>query len=104
MFIFLIQLYVPLKNNSGQPFPRSQFEKIQQELTEHFGGSTAYTRTPADGLWQTGDRGCKHDDIAIFEVLTESLDKQWWEQYRQLLENDLSQESIQIIAQEVCKL
>ena len=46
----LIQILLPLFDNGGQPFPRSDYMRVRSELTERFGGLTAFTRTPAEGL------------------------------------------------------
>src|SRR6185436_14131610 len=52
----LVQLLLPLMDQDGKPFPRSQYRKIREVLTERFGGLTAYTRAPAEGLWDEGDQ------------------------------------------------
>ena len=99
--MFVVQLYLPLRSNSGTPFPRSHFDAVNQRLTERFGGVTAYLRAPASGSWHD-DRGeVKHDDIVVFEVLTESIDEQWWKGYRHSLESAFRQEEIVIRAHEV---
>jgi len=44
----LVQLFLPLRDNSDQPFPRDSFATVAAELTERFGGLTAYARSPGD--------------------------------------------------------
>ena len=74
------------------------FAKTRAELTEHFGGLTAYARAPARGLWKTDDGQVARDDIVIFEVLVESLDREWWRDYRAALEARFAQEVLVVRA------
>jgi hypothetical protein len=59
---------------------------------------TAYTRAPAEGLWETGST-VKQDDIVVVEVMVESLDRGWWREYRRELEQLFSQNQIVVRAQ-----
>jgi hypothetical protein len=87
-------------DNQGQLFPESHFARVRQELTERFGGLTAFTRAPAQGLWK--DAGAtRRDDIVVFEVMTETLDAAWWSAYRASLEEAFRQDRIIIRAQPV---
>jgi hypothetical protein len=71
--------------------------RILVELTNRFGGATAFTRAPAAGLWQQG-RSIEHDRIVIMEVMVERLDREWWARYRRSLEREFGQERILIRA------
>jgi hypothetical protein len=53
----LIQILLPLADNAGHPFPDDVLQAIQTELSERFGGLTAYNRAPARGVWTEGGRG-----------------------------------------------
>jgi hypothetical protein len=89
----LIEILLPLNDNSGRPFGREQYAAIRQQLTERFGGLTAFTRSPAQG--STTENGeTVHDDIVVFEVMTEKLDVSWWRNYRRQLEREFQQDSI----------
>jgi hypothetical protein len=99
----LVQLLLPVRDQDGKPFPRSQYRKIRQELTERFGGLTAYTRAPAEGLWDVGDE-VDYDDIVVYEVMVESLDRPWWREYRAGLERDFDQDELVVRAQEIERL
>ncbi|HEY3700181.1 MAG TPA: hypothetical protein VGK97_12655 [Spongiibacteraceae bacterium] len=77
---------------------------MQTDLAAHFGGLTAFTRVPADGLWEADSKTFHYDKIIIVEVLAEALDRTWWRKYREKLEKEFLQETIQILAQEVQKL
>ena len=54
---------------------------MARELTEKFGGVTAFTRSPAEGRWKT-QGGTEHDDIVVMEVMAETLDRDWWKTLR----------------------
>ena len=96
--MYLIQLFLPLYDNKGSAIGEEHFATVRHHLTENFGGVTAYSRAPAKGFWK--DEGKVHkDDIVVFEVMAEKLDKQWWQGYRQVLEARFRQEEILIRAQ-----
>jgi hypothetical protein len=99
----LVQLLLPLMDPDGKPFPRSQYRKIRKELTERFGGLTAYTRAPAEGLWDEGDE-VEFDDIVVYEVMVPDLDRQWWADYRARLEVAFEQEELVVRAQAIERL
>lgn len=100
----LIQILLPLYDNASVPQPAELFEKTREELIGRFGGLTAYTRAPAKGLWQEDASTTLHDDIVIYEVMTESLDDAWWRTYRGMLEQRFRQEAIIVRAQPITLL
>jgi hypothetical protein len=92
--MFAIQIFLPLRNNDGTPFPKSEFDAICQYLTELYGGVTAYVRAPASGSWQNESGEIKHDEIVVYEVLTESIERDWWGDFRKRLESTFKQDEI----------
>lgn len=78
---FVIQLILPIYDNNGQLFPAELSKQVRTELTAKFGGLTAYTRAPAEGTWRDEDGKMQRDDVVIVEVMTPSLDRQWWTRY-----------------------
>ena len=94
----LVQLLLPLYDNDRRPFPRAQFAAVRAELTERFGGVTAYIRAPAQGLWQDDDGDVERDDVAIHEVMVEELDRAWWAAYRERLRRAFGQEELVVRA------
>ena len=100
----LVQLLLPLYDNDGNDFPRAQFEQVARELTERFGGLTAYTRAPAEGRWRAGGAGTTRDEIIVYEVMTYPLDPGWWRDYHTQLEQRFAQDRIVIRAQSVTML
>jgi hypothetical protein len=92
--IQLIQLLIPIHDNDGVPFPRDQFDQVRRELTEAFGGVTAFVRSPAQGFWkETGDAVVR-DDVVMYEVMTDALDRAWWKRYREQLQQRFRQQEM----------
>jgi hypothetical protein len=89
----LIQLLLPLYSNSGVLFEKNLYVAVRKELVAKFGGMTAYTRAPADGLWQESDHIVR-DDLVIYEIMVEGIDQDWWRDYRTVLEERFQQTSL----------
>ena len=95
--MYLVQFLLPRRDNEKRAFDRAEFEKVRAELIERFGGVTAFLQSPASGLWQ--DEGeTSRDELFLFEVMTESLDRDWWRDYRAELERRFRQEVILVRA------
>ena len=90
----LVQLLLPLYDNEGRPFPASQYAAVRAELTKTFGGLTAYTRAPAEGVWNEGGGRASRDDIIVYEVMVDTLDHAWWARLRAELERRFAQEEL----------
>jgi len=76
------------------------FAQLLRELSDRFGGSTAYTRSPAEGIWRSG--GADHrDDIIVVEVMAETLDREWWAAYRKTLEDRFRQQELVVRVQAI---
>jgi hypothetical protein len=99
--MFLVQLLLPTRNPSGGPIPTAAFAAVRHELTDRFGGVTAYLRGPASGLWKRDDGTVEGDEVVMVEVVAESLDREWWGRYRAALEREFQQESILIRANQI---
>ncbi|HUP88136.1 MAG TPA: hypothetical protein VM100_02175 [Longimicrobiales bacterium] len=93
-------MMLPLRDNNGNPFPESQFESVRKELADNFGGVTAFMRAPAKGLWET-DGQLVQDDVVIFEVMVDHLEREFWRLYRLELEKTFRQEQILIRAHKI---
>jgi hypothetical protein len=94
----IVQLFLPLRDNGGEPFGQGSFGRVRQELMDRFGGLTAFTQAPAEGLWKQEGEPAQRDQIVIFEVLVSELDEAWWHHYRRDLEQRFRQEEILIRA------
>ena len=90
----LVQLLLPLYDNQGAVFDRALFDRVKEQLTERFGGVTTYMRSPARGLWKDDAGEVVRDDIVTYEVMADSLDRQWWKDYRRSLEQRFRQDEI----------
>ena len=100
-FVHLIEILLPLSDNDGKRFDAALHAQVRDELIEHFGGVTAFTRSPAEGLWQPGEGERERDEIIIFEVMADWLDRGWWRGYRAELERRFRQDEIVVRAREV---
>jgi hypothetical protein len=94
----LVQVLLPLYDNERHRFDDALFAAVQQELTERFGGVTAYLRSPALGAWKKNESETDYDQIIIVEVMADELDAAWWQQYRKGLERRFRQDTIVVRA------
>jgi hypothetical protein len=92
----LVQIFLPLTDNNGQPFTREWYISISRELNERFGGVTIYQRAPVTGLWKEEEQDTVKDDLIIYEVMAYNMDITFWEPFKKNLEQQFSQESILI--------
>jgi hypothetical protein len=98
----LVQLFIPV--GSKQATQSEQIiTDVQCELTERFGGATAYVNSPANGLWSK-DGQAELDRVVVIEVMVDVLDKSWWQGYRDHLQGLLSQKELLIRALPMEKL
>ncbi len=100
----LVQILLPLFDNQGEAIPQLQFRRVSQELHDRFGGLAAFTRAPAEGRWKGSGAETSHDEIVVFEVMIEGLDRAWWAEYRRELERRFRQEEIVLRAQDIEQL
>jgi hypothetical protein len=96
--MYVIQIFVPLRDNDGIPFPRTMLDSLRRELTDRFGGVTAHVRAPAAGAWKDDEGEVATDDVVIVEVMADDLDRAWWSAFRARLEEHLRQDEIMIRA------
>ncbi len=101
--MYLVQLLLPSYDNAGRRFAPAEFNRVKILLTRLFGGITMFRRSPAEGL-STKASTVVRDEIVIFEVMTGTLDRRWWKQYRRRLEAQFSQDRIVIRASKISVL
>ena len=94
----LLQVLLPMFHNDGRRVPQRHFVTVREELTEQFGGVTVYSRAPAEGIWQDAAAREFHDEVILFEVMVESLDRNWWSAYRHQLADRFEQREIVVRA------
>jgi hypothetical protein len=94
----LVEIFLPLSDNEGREFGPEPLAQVRRELTEAFGGVTAFSRAPALGFWKDDEDKTARDDIVVLEVMTKGLDRSWWGAYRARLEMRFRQDVIVIRA------
>ena len=94
----IVQFLLPLRDNERRPFARADFEKVRAELTERFGGVTAFLQSPASGVWKEEEGETVRDEMLLFEVMVDALDCAWWSGYRAELELRFRQERVLVRA------
>jgi hypothetical protein len=92
----LIQIFLPVFDNQGQAFPKAAFDAVRVQLTDKFGGVTAFVHSPAEGLWESDEGAISRDRVVLFEVMAEAVDRNWWFDYRRFLEASFRQAEIMI--------
>ena len=94
----LVQILLPVRDNEGRPFAGDVHGLTRRELLERFGGVTAYQRAPATGLWEGGSEGVQRDDLVLFEVMANTLDRPWWRSYAAALADRFRPEEVLVRA------
>ena len=103
--MFVVEVFVPLAHSDGKRIAPEVFDGIKSELTERFGGVTAFLRAPAEGQWKPHRaRPVISDQVAIYEVMVRDVDTSWWGRYRRRLERDLGQEQVLVRLHQVTLL
>ena len=91
----LVQILLPTQTRDSAAIAPDEFSRVRVELTEKFGGVTAYTRSPATGLWKRDeDDAIERDQVIMVEVVVDDFDPAWWERYRRQLETRFDQEKV----------
>ena len=96
---YLVQILLPVYDNDGHRFPSAPYNEVRTKLRQMFGGLTAYSRAPAEGVWESGTTVTR-DDIIVVEVMVDLLDCVWWSAYRRDLERLFRQDQIVVRAQD----
>jgi hypothetical protein len=96
--MYLVQLLLPLHDNTRRLFPRESFDEVRREMTARYGGVTAYVRSPAEGAWQDAEGKVLSDEVVIVEVMCDELDRDFWRAYRQSLMQRFVQDEVVVRA------
>jgi hypothetical protein len=94
--MYLIEILLPLYDNEGRRLPKKLFDQTSRSLAKSHGGVTAYTRSPAVGLWKSRGSQLKKDEIIVYEVVTPDWNPKLWKHRRQKWEMAFRQDSILI--------
>jgi hypothetical protein len=93
-----VQLFLPLADDDGQRFPKAAFDAVRDELAERHGGVTAFVRAPAIGVWEDTDGHVERDDVVLFEVMVEPLDREQWSSLARELARRFRQDEVLVRA------
>ena len=104
MSAFLVQILLPVYDDAGKRFAGKLYSEVARELTERFGGVTAYSRAPAKGLWKPAPQRTTRDDIVVYEVMVNALETPWWQRYRVALERRFRQDELVVRAHAIRRL
>lgn len=82
----------------------AELQRLMAELSDGYGGVTAFSRSPAEGLWVSDTDRLERDDIVVVEVMVEELDPATWAALRERLAARLGQQDIVIRATRIERL
>ena len=94
----LIQLFLPLADDAGQRFPKAAFDAVRDDLAARYGGVTAFVRSPAVGLWEDDGGHVERDDVVLFEVMVDELDRGAWSALARDLAGKFRQDEVMLRA------
>jgi hypothetical protein len=100
----LVQIFLPLRDDAGQAFPKALYDHVRGELTDRFGGVTAFVRSPAVGAWEDDRGAVQRDEVVLFEVMAGNVDHGWWARYREDLQRRFRQDEVLVRASAVERL
>lgn len=94
--MFLVQIFIPTRDNEGDRFPEAHYTSLRDELAGRFGGATIYARAPVEGLWQKSPHATDADNLIIYEAMAGTIDESYWKSLKSRLETSFRQEEILI--------
>ena len=80
-----MHLVVPFRDNSGRPFAAEKICRGPANSHRAVRRPDGFPRSPAQGT-TTGGGETVHDEIVVFEVMTENAGRGWWRNHRIQLE------------------
>jgi hypothetical protein len=91
--MYLIQILLPLRDSRNELFEQRLFDDVRTDLARHFGRVHAYIRPHLSEAWR-GSQELIADDVVIFELMTDRLEREFWRLYRRELQDVFQQESL----------
>jgi len=101
---YIVQVFIPLEEDGQPGAQKHDLAVVEREMVEKFGGVTAFIHHPAIGIWKDPPGKTVKDKVVIFEVMTATVDRSWWNDYKRMLQSRLRQEEILIRALPTVKL
>lgn len=77
----LVQLFLPLPDKAGAPFPAAAYDAPRTERIDAFAGAAAYPHAPATGLWKNGNATARRDHRVPSQAMIETLERDRWTRY-----------------------
>lgn len=96
----LVEILLPIIDGAVL---RREIKPLRRQLTERLGGVTVFARSPGEGLWDDEVRAVR-DEIVVVEIMTATIDHNWWRTLRTELEERLSQKEIVVHAHRMERL
>jgi hypothetical protein len=95
----LIQILLPM-TAAGRSADEmgAAFLRTREELVANFGGATAHSQAPAEGVWTTPEGARDIDRMVMVEVVARSFDRAWWRRYADALAARFGQDTIHVRA------
>ncbi|ERJ59286.1 inorganic diphosphatase [Sphingobacterium paucimobilis] len=100
----LFEIFVPLTTQEGKSFPDRYYDDLKNLLLNEFGGVTVYHRSPATGAWDGNKTGIDQDQLIVFEVMSLSAEKKFWDTLKHELEMQFHQDEILIRSSRINRL
>jgi hypothetical protein len=100
----LIEIFLPMYDPNGTRFPQNLYAATRDELVSRFGGLTAHSLTPVVGLWEDEGGNVIRDDVIIYEVIAERVERSWWSEYRKKLKGRFAQAELVVRSNEITLL
>jgi hypothetical protein len=79
-------------------FPKAAVAAVRDLLAERHGGVTAFVHSPAVGLWEDDDGHVERDDVVLFEVMVDVLDRAQWSALSKDLASRFRQDEVMLRA------
>ena len=90
----LIQMLLPYASGHDD----DSYQRTRDELVAKFGGVTAYSQSPAEGVWAPAGRPPERDTLVMIEIVAEEFDRAWWRSYADTLARRFNEEVIHVRA------
>lgn len=102
--MYLVQILLPVLDEQGEQYGKRLYSDLARDLTNRFGGLTAYTQSPATGYLEDGPGRSVRESVVIYEVTVEDLERTWWAALRERLEIEFAQGDVIVRAQDIQQL
>ncbi len=101
-FKYRFELFIPLADNQGRPFPWSKIERVSHTLLERFGGCRSQPLAPHLGLWSHRD-AIYREGLLLFTVDVPRADASldWMVAYKERLKRQFNRVEIYLAVAEL---